>query len=233
MRNYDKYPIVIKNFDRFFGDNWYFITSSSVTFFGSLFWGIAKQEYLEGIAFSITALIFLVPVLFYNFNGSKNLIILREEYIEFVEDKKTKRIIKLSEIEEITRTFSAYAGSLGSRIGDCIAIFIFLYLLYIAIRSRDMLGICASFGLFFSALGSSVITKIIALKKVNSSIKNFKLFPSIQFAYPIEEGYHFQNTKAYFYYMIFFYNSSVYKEVRDYFIAKKNIDIENIKKSIS
>ncbi len=216
-RDYDKEPIIIKNYEKFFVYARLFIILPvsglplllirDIIDFGY----INTYEYLP----SCMALL-LIAVITYIFTAIRNKREIRftDQYIEFLDKGVVKRQCKVAE-EALRRNFSTENFRASS--------FIVLVVLCIG-----------SLGLFLVALIFmyiiNMLLKLIVYFYINHSLKGFKIFPFIKVARPGYGKYLYNAVAiAAHYYLIYLYSSQIYDEVREYFL-QKNINIDYIKK---
>ena len=216
-RNYDKDPIIIKNYEKFFVYARLFIILPTSGLLISFIWDIVDfghiyvDDYLEACI-----MILLIAVITYIFTAIRNKREIRftDQYIEFLDKGVVKRQCKVEE-EVLRRNFSTENFRTSS--------FIVLVVLCVG-----------SLGLFLVALIFMYITnmllKLIVYFYINHSLKGFKIFPFIKVARP-GYGKYLYNAVAIsaHYYLIYLYSSEIYDEVREYFL-QKNINIDYIKK---
>ncbi|WP_297950462.1 hypothetical protein [uncultured Campylobacter sp.] len=216
-RNYDKDPIIIKNYEKFFVYARLFIILPTSGLLISFIWDIVDfghiyvDDYLEACI-----MILLISVITYIFTAIRNKREIRftNQYIEFLDKGIVKRQCKVKE-EVLRRNFSTENFRASS--------FIVLVVLCVG-----------SLGLFLVALIFMYITnmllKLIVYFYINHSLKGFKIFPFIKVARP-GYGKYLYNAVAIsaHYYLIYLYSSQIYDEVKEYFL-QKNINIDYIKK---
>ena len=216
-RDYDKEPIIIKNYEKFFVYARLFIILPvsglplllirDIIDFGY----INTYEYLP----SCMALL-LIAVITYIFTAIRNKREIRftDQYIEFLDKGVVKRQCKVAE-EALRRNFSTENFRASS--------FIVLVVLCIG-----------SLGLFLVALIFmyiiNMLLKVIVYFYINHSLNVFKIFPFIKVARPGYDKYLYNAVAiSAHYYLIYLYSIEIYDEVREYFL-QKNINIDYIKK---
>jgi len=216
-RDYDKEPIIIKNYEKFFVYARLFIilpTSGLPLFFIR---DIIDFGYINTYEYLLSCMaLLLIAVITYIFTAIRNKREIRftDQYIEFLDKGVVKRQCKV-EKEVLRRNFSTENFRTSS--------FIVLVVLCVG-----------SLGIFLVALIFMYITnmllKLIVYFYINRSLKGFKIFPFIKVARP-RYGKYLYNAVAIaaHYYLIYLYSSEIYDEVREYFL-QKNIDIDYIKK---
>ena len=216
-RNYDKDPIIIKNYEKFFvyAHLLVFLQVSGLLIF--FIWDIVDfghiyvDDYLEACI-----MILLIAVITYIFTAIRNKREIRftDQYIEFLDKGVVKRQCKV-EKDKLCKNFSTQnfrtsffivlvifcVGSLGF-------FFVFLLCMYVA----------------------NIFIKFVVYFCINKGIKGFKIFPFIKVDEPWYGGYSiYAASIAAHYYLIYLYSSKIYDEVREYFL-QKNINIDYIKK---
>ncbi|WP_298786915.1 hypothetical protein [uncultured Campylobacter sp.] len=216
-RNYDKDPIVIKNYEKFFVYAHLLVFLQVSGLLLSFIWDIVDfghiyvDDYLEACI-----MILLIAVITYIFTAIRNKREIRftDQYIEFLDKGIVKRQCKV-EKDKLCKNFSTQnfrtsffivlvifcVGSLGF-------FFVFLLCMYVA----------------------NIFIKFVVYFCINKGIKGFKIFPFIKVDEPWHGGYlYYSVVVSAHYYLIYLYSSEIYDEVREYFL-QKNINIDYIKK---
>lgn len=216
-RDYDKDPIVIKNYEKFFVYAHLLVFLQVSGLLISFIWDIVDfghiyvDDYLEACI-----MILLIAVITYIFTAIRNKREIRftDQYIEFLDKGIIKRQCKV-EKDKLCKNFSTQnfrtsffivlvifcVGSLGF-------FFVFLLCMYVA----------------------NIFIKFVVYFCINKGIKGFKIFPFIKVDEPWYGGYSiYAASIAAHYYLIYLYSSEIYDEVREYFL-QKNINIDYIKK---
>ncbi|WP_299086005.1 hypothetical protein, partial [uncultured Campylobacter sp.] len=216
-RNYDKDPLVIKNYEKFFVYARLFIIlpTSGLPLF--LIRDIIDFGYINTYEYLLSCMVLLlIAVITYIFTAIRNKREIRftDQYIEFLYKGIIKRQCKVEE-EVLRRNFSTENFRASS--------FVVLVVLCVG-----------SLGIFLVALIFMYITnmllKLIVYFYINRSLKGFKIFPFIKVARPGYGKYLYNAVAiAAHYYLIYLYSSQIYDEVREYFL-QKNININYIKK---
>ena len=217
VRNYDKDPIVIKNYEKFFVYAHLLVFLQVSGLLISFIWDIVDfghiyvDDYLE-----VCIMILLIAVITYIFTAIRNKREIRftDQYIEFLDKGVVKRQCKV-EKDKLCKNFSTQnfrtsffivlaifcVGSLGF-------FFVFLLCMYVA----------------------NIFIKFVVYFCINKGIKGFKIFPFIKVARPGYDKYLYNAVAiAAHYYLIYLYSSQIYDEVKEYFL-QKNINIDYIKK---
>ncbi|WP_298025051.1 hypothetical protein [uncultured Campylobacter sp.] len=216
-RDYDKEPLVIKNYEKFFVYARLFIILPVSGLPLLLIRDIIDFGYIDTYEYLLSCIaLLLIAVITYIFTAIRNKreIKFTNQYIEFLDKGVVKRQCKVEE-EALRRNFSTENFRASS--------FIVLVVL------------CAgSLGLFLVALIFmyiiNMLLKLIVYFYINRSLKGFKIFPFIKVARPGYGKYLYNAVAiAAHYYLIYLYSSEIYDEVREYFL-QKNINIDYIKK---
>ena len=216
-RDYDKEPIIIKNYEKFFVYARLFIILPVSGLPLLLIRDIIDFGYINTYEYLLSCMALLpIAVITYIFTAIRNKREIRftDQYIEFLDKGVVKRQCKVEE-EVLRRNFSTENFRTSS--------FIVLVVLCVG-----------SLGLFLVALIFMYITnmllKLIVYFYINRSLKGFKIFPFIKVARPGYGKYLYNAVAiAAHYYLIYLYSSEIYDEVREYFL-QKNINIDYIKK---
>ena len=216
-RNYDKDPIIIKNYEKFFVYAHLLVFLQVSGLLISFIWDIVDfghiyvDDYLEACI-----MILLIAVITYIFTAIRNKREIRftDQYIEFLDKGVVKRQCEVEE-KVLRRNFSTENFRTSS----------FIVLVVVCV---------GSLGIFLVALIFMYITnmllKLIVYFYINRSLKGFKIFPFIKVARPGHNKYLYNAVAiAAHYYLIYLYSSEIYDEVREYFL-QKNINIDYIKK---
>ena len=216
-RDYDKDPIIIKNYEKFFVYARLFIIlqTSGLPLF--LIRDIIDFGYINTYEYLLSCMaLLLIAVITYIFTAIRNKreISFTDQYIEFL-DKGVVKIQCKVEKDKLCKNFSTRnfrtsffivliifcVGSLGF-------FFVFLLCMYVA----------------------NIFIKFVVYFCINKGIKGFKIFPFIKVDEPWYGGYSiYAASIAAHYYLIYLYSSEIYDEVREYFL-QKNINIDYIKK---
>lgn len=216
-RNYDKDPIIIKNYEKFFvyAHLLVFLPVSGMPLF--FIRDIIDLGYIDKVDYLTTSIaILLIAVITYIFTAIRNKREIRftDQYIEFLDKGIVKRQCKV-EKDKLCKNFSTQNFRTPSFIvliifcvGSLGFFFVFLLCMYVA----------------------NIFIKFVVYFCINKGIKGFKIFPFIKVARP-GYGKYLYNAVAIsaHYYLIYLYSNEIYDEVREYFL-QKNINIDYIKK---
>ena len=216
-RDYDKDPIIIKNYEKFFVYAHLLVFLQVSGLLLSFIWDIVDfghiyvDDYLEACI-----MILLIAVITYIFTAIRNKREIRftDQYIEFLDKGVVKRQCKV-EKDKLCKNFSTrnfrtsfFIVLVIFCIGSLGFFFVFLLCMYVA----------------------NIFIKFVVYFCINKGIKGFKIFPFIKVDEPWHGGYlYYSVVVSAHYYLIYLYSSEIYDEVREYFL-QKNINIDYIKK---
>ena len=230
-RDYDKEPLVIKSYERFVSMNLWLFSF----FFGSMLMAIAYdllyKNTFKNIGFNevLIFILFLLGMLalsyYYYAIRHRYEIRFTNNSINFYRDGELRRASSHKDLEEIiAKPF--WRKSLKLPRSDKI----FWLVMFI-------FGIIA-FGWFlifylFMICFSNMLFKLCFYIFLNRNLKYFRLFPIIIIDEPLYPNY-FLSSEAYIlagkYYYVYIFNEDQYKEIKTYFLDRKNIDIDEVKK---
>ena len=217
VRNYDKDPIVIKNYEKFFVYAHLLVFLQVSGLLISFIWDIVDfghiyvDDYLEACI-----MILLIAVITYIFTAIRNKREIRftDQYIEFLDKGVVKRQCKV-EKDKLCKNFSTQNFRTPS----------FIVLVIFCVGS---LGFFLVFLLCMYM--ANIFIKFVVYCCINKGIKGFKIFPFIKVDEPWHGGYlYYSVVVSAHYYLIYLYSSEIYNEVKEYFL-QKNINIDYIKK---
>ena len=216
-RNYDKDPIIIKNYEKFFvyAHLLVFLPVSGMPLF--FIRDIIDLGYIDKVDYLTTSIaILLIAVITYNFTAIRNKREIRftDQYIEFLDKGVVKRQCKV-EKDKLCKNFSTqnfstswFIAGIILCIGSLGIILVILFFMYVV----------------------NIFIKFVVYFCINKGIKGFKIFPFIKVDEPWHGGYlYYSVVVSAHYYLIYLYSSEIYDEVREYFL-QKNINIDYIKK---
>ena len=216
-RNYDKDPIIIKNYEKFFvyAHLLVFLPVSGMPLF--FIRDIIDLGYIDKVDYLTTSIaILLIAVITYNFTAIRNKREIRftDQYIEFLDKGVVKRQCKV-EKDKLCKNFSTqnfstswFIAGIILCIGSLGIILVILFFMYVA----------------------NIFIKFVVYFCINKGIKGFKIFPFIKVDEPWHGGYLYYSVAiSAHYYLIYLYSSEIYDEVKEYFL-QKNINIDYIKK---
>lgn len=239
-RDYDKEPIVIKDYSYFFGVSLRFF---SIFVGATIVIGILSfimKEKIE-IWFLFAPLIVPLALVFYDYYAY----VVRDNYtlyftnnsINYMLDGKLKRKIDINEVlNYLLKPFWK------NRFDTEVAIFIlvivvFIVSLWLIYATKPFpKEICYFILLWFaSELFANIIFKASLYLWINKTLSGFRIFPILIIAEPINPK---QVADIWFlakqkYYFIYFYNEQIYDEIREYFLQNLGFDIDKTKKLIT
>lgn len=239
-RDYDKEPIVIKDYSYFFGVSLRFF---SIFVGATIVIGILSfimKEKIE-IWFLFTPLIVPLAFVLYDYYAY----VVRDNYtlyftnnsINYMLDGKLKRKIDINEIPNyLLKPFWK------NRFDTEVAIFIlvivvFIVSLWLIYATKPFPKEIYYFIVlwFASKLFANIVFKASLYLWLNKTLSGFRIFPILIIAEPINPK---QVADIWFlakqkYYFIYFYNEQIYDEVREYFLQNLGIDIDKTKKLIT
>lgn len=239
-RDYDKEPIIIKDYSYFFGVSLeYFSIFVGATIVIDILFFIMKEE-IE-IWFLFAPLIVPLALVLYDYYAY----VVRDNYtlyftnnsINYMLDGKLKRKIDINEIPNyLLKPFWKNKLDIES-ILFILALVVFIIFLWIVYATkplpRESYYIIISW--FLSKMFANIIFKALLYLCLNKTLCGFRIFPILIVAKPIIDpksgtGIWLSNQK---YYFIYFYNEQIYDEVREYFLQNLGFDIDKTKKLIT
>lgn len=243
QRDYDKEPIVIKDYSYFFGVSLRFISFFiGITIVVSVMC-MTMNSIKEKIEIWFLFAPLIVPFVFVCFDYYAH--VARDSYtlyfannsINYMLDSKLKRKININEIPNyLLKPF--WKNKLDIQaviIVLIIVISIFAYLLISLSKpiSNEIYYFTALF--FISQLFGNIIFKVLLYLWINKTLYGFRVFPTLIIAEPINPKLgtpsEFSNKQKY--YFIYFYNEQIYDEIREYFLQNLGFDIDKTKKLIT
>jgi len=216
-RDYDKDPIIIKNYEKFFVYAHLLVFLQVAGLLLSFIWDMIDLGYIDKVDYLTTSVaILLIAVITYIFTAIRNKGEIRftDQYIEFLDKGVVKRQCDVDK-DKLCKNFSTR----NFRTSFFIVLVIFCV---------------GSLGFFFVFLlcmyAANVLIKFVVYFCINKGIKGFKIFPFIKVDEPWNGGYlYYSVVVSAHYYLIYLYSSEIYDEVKEYFL-QKNINIDYIKK---
>ncbi|MBQ3675084.1 MAG: hypothetical protein II923_05795 [Campylobacter sp.] len=234
QRDYDKEPLIIKSYERFFVYNLFvfpFLFALTIALsIRSLF---DKYETISGvISFGIMMIFilsseFIITYILYVEN-SKSTIHFKNNSIEFYDGLELKSVTYLSNVENyICKPFFTnwHLGN-DEKIIKYVALIAISYLI---LRGDNKLAFIALFICFYIGI---LIVKILVFYKLNGNLKGFTPFLNIVIDMPKTTGSQSGLNKSLNaeYYMIYMADMDKYLEIKKYFLTRKNINIDKIRK---
>lgn len=236
LRDYDKEPIIIKSYERFFVYNLFifpFLFALTIALsIRSLF---DKYETIsEIISFGIMMIFilsseFIITYILYVEN-SKSTIHFKNNSIEFYDGLELKSVTYLSNVENyICKPFFTNWHLKGEL--KVIKYFFMAIYIYLMLTSKYIVVFVALFICFYIGI---LIVKILVFYKINGNLKGFTPFLNIVIDKPKSPDIKSALNATIFnseFYTIYIFNKNDYLEIKKYFLTRKNINIDNIKKS--
>lgn len=234
LRDYDKNPITLYNYEVFYDGCITAIPLLSALAIPLSIKALFDNEALSDIvlgnilAFGIVAFMVIVFLIFDNPKKSK--ILIKNSIVEFYEinsnELKLRRMVELTNLNEtICKPLFGYSKKKDTK-AILICILIFGFAACIAISFSFFIE-CLIFG-FLGLLLANFILCIIVGKNGD---RFFTIFPRIAVASPYMMSYGGGNLTPPQYYSLIIYNRSKYEEVKEYFLNLHNINIDNIEKN--
>ncbi|MDU5326661.1 hypothetical protein [Campylobacter ureolyticus] len=243
-RDYDKEPIVIKDYSYFFGVSLeYFsvIIGTTIMFYLYIIINITMNLTKEKIEIWLLIGPAIVPIIFVFYDYYAHVI--RDNYrlyftnnsINYMLNGKLKRKIDINEIPNyLLKPFWK------NRFDTEVAIFIlvivvFIVSLWLIYATKPFPKEIYYFIVlwFASKLFANIVFKASLYLWLNKTLSGFRIFPILIVAEPIIDpklgtGIWLSKQK---YYFIYFYNEQIYDEIREYFL--QNFDIDKTRKLIT
>ena len=225
-RDYDKDPIVIKNYEKFFVYSFLVLLLPISTLHAFLIIDFINHEGIDIVQyFAILFIILLSTVIISIFTiiRPRQEIKFTNKYIEFISDDLVE---KRCEIDENALSLNFSIGILASlyEIGKSEKIFLYFIAIFMCVTWWNIFFIA----IFFTYLFGFLLNFILYLF-VNRNLKGFRALPFIRIARP-SYGRWFRNKPVYpRYYLVYLYNQKIYDEIKEYFLLK-NVNINNVKK---
>lgn len=244
MRDYDKEPLVLNNYEDFFSISIIFtiLISCMLDFYmldfakGYLNTFLQNKEELERIILSfevnnnilmVCAVVYIfVYIVDYKNNTSK--VEFKNEVVNFIKDDKivnTTKIVK----EKLFMSASPLGFYFNANaITKIVVLILTLFCLYYFF---DIFTFIKAIIFFITASFVQILFNFSHYILLNSTLKGVRLCPFFYVNSLNSERIKLsRNRYRYRYNFIFIYNDEVYKELKDYFLITQNIDIDKIKK---
>ena len=225
-RDYDKEPIVIKNYEKFFVYSFLVLLLPISTLHAFLIIDCINHEDIDIVQyFAILFIILLSTVIISIFTviRPRQEIKFTNNYIEFISDDLVE---KRCEIDENALSLNFSIGILASlyEIGKSEKIFLYFIAIFMCVTWWNIFFIAV----FFTYLFGFLLNLILYLF-INRNLKGFRILPFIRIARP-SYGRWFRNKPIYpRCYLVYLYNQKIYDEIKEYFLLK-SVNINNIKK---
>nr|WP_314441782.1 hypothetical protein [uncultured Campylobacter sp.] len=225
-RDYDKEPIAIKNYEKFFVYSFLVLLLPISTLHVFLIIDFINHDDIDIVRyFAILFIILLSTVIISTFTiiRPRQEIKFTNNYIEFISDGLVE---KRCEIDENALSLNFSIGILASlyEIGKSEKIFLCFIVIFMCVTWWDIFFIA----IFFTYLFGFLLNFILYLF-INKNLKGFKALPFIRIARP-SYGRWFRNKPVYpRYYLVYLHNQKIYDEIKEYFL-QKSVNINNVKK---
>ncbi len=225
-RDYDKDPIVIKNYEKFFVYSFLVLLLPISTLHAFLIIDFINHEDIDIVQyFAILFIILLSTVIISIFTviRPRQEIKFTNKYIQFISDGLVE---KRYEIDENALSLNFSIGILASsyEIGKSEKIFLYFIAIFMCVTWWNIFFIAVFFTYLFGFLLNFILYLFI-----NRNLKGFIILPFIRIARP-SYGRWFRNKPVYpRYYLVYVYNQKIYDEIREYFL-RKSVNINNVKK---
>ena len=225
-RDYDKEPIAIKNYEKFFVYSSLVLLLPISTLHAFLIIDFINHDDIDIVQyFAILFIILLSIVIISIFTviHPRQEIKFTNNYIEFISDDLVE---KRCEIDENALSLNFSIGILASlyEIGKSEKIFLYFIAIFMCATWWNIFFIAVSFTYLFGFLLNFILYLFI-----NRNLKGFRILPFIRIARP-SYGRWFRNKPIYpRYYLVYLYNQKIYDEIKEYFL-RKSVNINNVKK---
>ncbi|WP_297942287.1 hypothetical protein [uncultured Campylobacter sp.] len=225
-RDYDKDPIAIKNYEKFFVYSFLVLLLPISTLHAFLIIDFINHEDIDIVQyFAILFIILLSTVIISIFTVIRPIqeIKFTNKYIQFISDGLVE---KRCEIDENALSLNFSIGILASsyEIGKSEKIFLYFIAIFMCVTWWNIFFIAVFFTYLFGFLLNFILYLFI-----NRNLKGFRALPFIRIARP-SYGRWFRNKPVYpRYYLVYLYNQRIYDEIKEYFL-RKSVNINNVKK---
>ncbi len=225
-RDYDKDPIAIKNYEKFFIYSFLVLLLPISTLHAFLIIDCINYKNIDIVQyFAILFIILLSTVIISIFTviRPRQEIKFTNKYIQFISDDLVE---KRCEIDENALSLNFSIGILASlyEIGKSEKIFLYFIAIFMCVTWWNIFFIAV----FFTYLFGFLLNLILYLF-INRNLKGFRALPFIRIARP-SYGRWFRNKPVYpRYYLVYLYNQKIYDEIKEYFL-RKSININSVKK---
>ena len=225
-RDYDKDPIIVKNYEKFFVYSFLVLLLPISTLHVFLIIDFINHDDIDIVQyFAILFIILLSTVVISVFTiiRPRQEIKFTNNYIEFISDDLVE---KRCEIDENALSLNFSIGILASsyEIGKSEKIFLYFIAIFMCVTWWNIFFIAVFFTYLFGFLLNFILYLFI-----NRNLKGFRALPFIRIARP-SYGKWFRNKPVYpRYYLVYLYNQNIYDEIKEYF-SLKNVNINNVKK---
>ena len=225
-RDYDKEPIAIKNYEKFFVYSSLVLLLPISTLHAFLIIDFINHDDIDIVQyFAILFIILLSMVIISVFTiiRPRQEIKFTNNYIEFISDGLVEKRCEIDE-NDLSLNFSIGILASSYEIGKSEKIFLYFIAIFMCVTWWNIFFIA----IFFTYLFEFLLNFILYLF-INRNLKGFRALPFIRIARP-SYGRWFRNKPVYpRYYLVYLYNQKIYDEIKEYFLLK-NVNINNVKK---
>ena len=225
-RDYDKEPIIIKNYEKFFVYSFLALLLPISTLHAFLIIDFINHEDIDIVQyFAILFIILLSTVIISIFTiiHPRQEIKFTNKYIQFISDGLVEKRCEIDE-NDLSLNFSIGILASSYEIGKSEKIFLYFIAIFMCVTWWNIFFIAVSFTYLFEFLLNFILYLFI-----NRNLKGFRALPFIRIARP-SYGRWFRNKPVYpRYYLVYLYNQKIYDEIKEYFLLK-NVNINNVKK---
>ena len=225
-RDYDKEPIAIKNYEKFFVYSSLVLLLPISTLHAFLIIDFINHDDIDIVQyFAILFIILLSMVIISVFTiiRPRQEIKFTNNYIEFISDGLVEKRCEIDE-NDLSLKFSIGILASSYEIGKSEKIFLYFIAIFMCVTWWNIFFIA----IFFTYLFEFLLNFILYLF-INRNLKGFRALPFIRIARP-SYGRWFRNKPVYpRYYLVYLYNQKIYDEIKEYFLLK-NVNINNVKK---
>jgi hypothetical protein len=245
-RDYDKEPLIIKDFGFFFGVSLeYFsvIIGSTIMFYLYIIINITMNLTKEKIEIWLLIGPAIVPIIFVFYNYY--VYVIKHDYkvcfknssIDYMLNDDLERKIDIKEIPNfLLKPFWKDKLDIRAIIFFLTIIVFIVVCLLIKLNKPIPSEFYYIIALFFAfRMFANIIFKASLYLWLNKTLSGFRIFPILIIAEPIIDpklGSGMWGSKQK-YYFIYFYNEQIYDEIREYFLQNLDIDIDKTKKLIT
>lgn len=245
-RDYDKEPLIIKDFGFFFGVSLeYFsvIIGSTIMFYLYIIINITINLTKEKIEIWLLIGPAIVPIIFVFYNYY--VYVIKHDYkvcfknssIDYMLNDDLERKIDIKEIPNfLLKPFWKDKLDIRAIIFFLTIIVFIVVCLLIKLNKPIPSEFYYIIALFFAfRMFANIIFKASLYLWLNKTLSGFRIFPILIIAEPIIDpklGSGMWGSKQK-YYFIYFYNEQIYDEIREYFLQNLDIDIDKTKKLIT
>lgn len=245
-RDYDKEPLIIKDFGFFFGVSLeYFsvIIGSTIMFYLYIIINITMNLTKEKIEIWLLIGPAIVPIIFVFYNYY--VYVIKHDYkvcfknssIDYMLNDDLERKIDIKEIPNfLLKPFWKDKLDIRAIIFFLTIIVFIVVCLLIKLNKPIPSEFYYIIALFFAfRMFANIIFKASLYLWLNKTLSGFRIFPILIIAEPIIDpklGSGMWGSKQK-YYFIYFYNEQIYDEIREYFLQNLGIDIDKTKKLIT